>query len=835
MKAQVIFYSALIATFLDLAASLPYAADLQRYSHPYQSRPSYLPQPQYQNVGQRHYDGYNNHYQLPQEQELPRIHQDHVFANEQHYLNNAPPQIQPEITNERYVNQQKLPNPYYAHNVPQQHYQDNNWRGPNHQVNENQHINVVYPEVSEGHNYPQPVIQHRYPENVRHDDRVPPSPVEHSYYLPSGGNLPYEEKIPVQIPPKKVHDNQLSPVEHLQKPHGLSEILAQLFSPPMPSFPAHSVHSNNDGVKPVDNNLLRAEPVQEHEIPVIPPPPTPSQIENGTPLSASERQFATAGNPVEQTPVPETQKKPNAEKVFSDPRIQNVLSNTKHIKRYLVIHPDGRIEHVDKLETVAKDHPNYILVNAGDIVPTTSKNGTVENNAVPSPSKPVEEKTQPTNGQSVPTNKTVEVSPINKTSTVKAEAIIKPPSAPEAVSTTTTAPLPSSTASSAPTSTPAIVVATFGPAANASIAAPTTNAPIAAPTTNVPIVAPTTNAPTTVPGKNAPTTVSASNVTTTTPAPSVPAPQAAASVVVSTAPVSSPQATLPASIPQTSTSAPSKNSTTVPTSTPKNIKPSDLEIKKEVLPSDVNNNTELVPNNPQKTVPNKTTEVTPTTPDLMSFTFAMLKALAPTNSPPKQTSDSTPKPTTESTPAQTSAGNKEQVTPTPAPIIVSTPQPNVEQSTPVKVLEIVDPEDSNNSTQAPLVVPVLYDPTEEVEEPSIDQYILDTASDNVTPNPGENVPDLGGSNIVAKVPHDPVVWFRTSDPNFWRKISDKHPGFDIVYFFQIHNKPKVLHDTKRTVFANGTVLEEITETSYDYEGADPKVKKTTTLKNPEQP
>lgn len=51
------------------------------------------------------------------------------------------------------------------------------------------------------------------------------------------------------------------------------------------------------------------------------------------------------------------------------------MSETKHKKRYLVIHPDGRVDHIDDLEHVAKSHPNYVLVNAGQIVTNDSKTG----------------------------------------------------------------------------------------------------------------------------------------------------------------------------------------------------------------------------------------------------------------------------------------------------------------------------------------------------------------------------------------------------------------------------------------------------------------------------
>ncbi|KAM3962862.1 uncharacterized protein ACR2FA_002957 [Aphomia sociella] len=59
--------------------------------------------------------------------------------------------------------------------------------------------------------------------------------------------------------------------------------------------------------------------------------------------------------------------------VTSDQRVRDILLSTKHEKRYLVLHPNGRVEHLDSLDDIEKLHPNYVLVNSRDIVPINKK------------------------------------------------------------------------------------------------------------------------------------------------------------------------------------------------------------------------------------------------------------------------------------------------------------------------------------------------------------------------------------------------------------------------------------------------------------------------------
>lgn len=71
---------------------------------------------------------------------------------------------------------------------------------------------------------------------------------------------------------------------------------------------------------------------------------------------------------------------------------------------------------------------------------------------------------------------------------------------------------------------------------------------------------------------------------------------------------------------------------------------------------------------------------------------------------------------------------------------------------------------------------------------------------------------------ISKLPVKPALWFRTTDPNIWEKLSNKDTGVDIVYFFQIHNQPKIEKDIIKTIHPNGTVVQDVVESVWDFEG-----------------
>lgn len=74
------------------------------------------------------------------------------------------------------------------------------------------------------------------------------------------------------------------------------------------------------------------------------------------------------------------------------------------------------------------------------------------------------------------------------------------------------------------------------------------------------------------------------------------------------------------------------------------------------------------------------------------------------------------------------------------------------------------------------------------------------------------------SDITAENPlGKPSLWFNTTDPGFWDKLSDGKEN-NVIYFFQVKSQPRVEKDTQRTVFPDGTVIEELTETVWYHEG-----------------
>jgi hypothetical protein len=69
------------------------------------------------------------------------------------------------------------------------------------------------------------------------------------------------------------------------------------------------------------------------------------------------------------------------------------------------------------------------------------------------------------------------------------------------------------------------------------------------------------------------------------------------------------------------------------------------------------------------------------------------------------------------------------------------------------------------------------------------------------------------SNVKTK--DKPLVWFKSDDKDFWKKLSNGSKDFDIVYFFQVNSPPKVESTINRTIFPNGTVVEVLTKTVWE--------------------
>lgn len=59
------------------------------------------------------------------------------------------------------------------------------------------------------------------------------------------------------------------------------------------------------------------------------------------------------------------------------------------------------------------------------------------------------------------------------------------------------------------------------------------------------------------------------------------------------------------------------------------------------------------------------------------------------------------------------------------------------------------------------------------------------------------------------------MWFSTTDPDFWKKLvsGDDNPNF--LYIINVQSQPKIEKDRKTIIHANGTIVEEITETIWN--------------------
>lgn len=419
----------------------------------------------------------------------------------------------------------------------------------------------------------------------------------------------------------------------------------------------------------------------------------------------------------------------------------------------MVIYPDGRIKHEDDLETIAKEHPNYVLVNAGDIVPKTTVKDTPS-----SPVKPVQGN-KPTNAKTVPANKKTVPSFTYEAPGYEVDVLATKPSthAPEAISTTTPASLTPTTSHVPykPKSPPSVITKT-------TVTTPAISTPEAVTTQSTPkatAISSTHQATTTVPTPHTPSTQPTPQTETTsfTPVDTYPhAPQ-----MVTTTPASQPQTTTPVPLPQTTPSASLETGAAAPIpSTPSKEEPSEVENDKKTPSHFHNDSDEDVQHtlNASEETSTSTTESYPVT-DIQSTT-AHPEERHESDNPPQTTPHSIS--TSES--SQPSTLNEEEETSTNPTVTDSTPQPDKTTPSPVPASEPqqdkktatgVETEDepqdatadSENSDKAPLVVPVLYD-SEDDSPKDIDEFILEEASNKVEPNPDEEVPDLGDSGKI---------------------------------------------------------------------------------------
>lgn len=72
--------------------------------------------------------------------------------------------------------------------------------------------------------------------------------------------------------------------------------------------------------------------------------------------------------------------------------------------------------------------------------------------------------------------------------------------------------------------------------------------------------------------------------------------------------------------------------------------------------------------------------------------------------------------------------------------------------------------------------------------------------------------DIQSDHSIGK----PVVWCESTDLDFWDKILGNET-YNVIYFVNVPHEPIIEKDTKTTIYSNGTILEEITETKRDSE------------------
>lgn len=63
---------------------------------------------------------------------------------------------------------------------------------------------------------------------------------------------------------------------------------------------------------------------------------------------------------------------------------------------------------------------------------------------------------------------------------------------------------------------------------------------------------------------------------------------------------------------------------------------------------------------------------------------------------------------------------------------------------------------------------------------------------------------------------EPVVWFEATDSDFWDQLLEDE-SYNVIYFINVPPQPIIEKDTKTTIFPNGTIIEEITETKRNRE------------------
>ncbi|KAL4707012.1 hypothetical protein ACJJTC_000439 [Scirpophaga incertulas] len=156
------------------------------------------------------------------------------------------------------------------------------------------------------------------------------------------------------------NDKPQEVIEHNQKTN--NNVNYDQFYPPIPSVPNKPPDATNNNAIIIDEaSSVQAQPVLKAK----------SELREAPPVSDSDdRYLASASNPIETVsrPVfPQETIEHQIKKIISDPRIRGILSSGKR-KRYMIVHPNGTIEHVNTLQAITQEQPNYVLVHASNLV-----------------------------------------------------------------------------------------------------------------------------------------------------------------------------------------------------------------------------------------------------------------------------------------------------------------------------------------------------------------------------------------------------------------------------------------------------------------------------------
>ncbi|CAK1603941.1 unnamed protein product [Parnassius mnemosyne] len=134
-----------------------------------------------------------------------------------------------------------------------------------------------------------------------------------------------------------------------------------------------------------------------------------------------------------------------------------------------------------------------------------------------------------------------------------------------------------------------------------------------------------------------------------------------------------------------------------------------------------------------------------------------------------------------------------------------------------------------------LTTPELFDENLSIDERNVtgskSEFVEDTENTSSTDDSIKNSDDQDKDYLSLSKPE---VWLRTTDPDFWKNLIDDNDAYSFVYIFDVQSQSRIEKDTKTTIYPNGTVIEEITETTWENgDGDQPKIFKTVKVTLPD--